>query len=157
MACHDDIAAEYTASSHAEKVGCGGCHDPHRANTTQEVSGKEINKVCATCHGTYQVTASHAKWLPQADLHIEMLPCITCHTGSKNYVISMYIIKRGDGSRFGKFDLASHDELQRLAGNGNMLSLIDVNGDNYVSLRRTAQFQPQSRLQRHASSGHDDS
>ena len=139
-ACHDDITTEYTASSHAEKVGCNGCHDPHRVNTTSEISGTEINRVCSGCHGTYQITASHAKWLPQADLHIEMLPCVTCHTGSKDYVINMYIIKRQGNSRFGKFDLASHDQLQRLAGSGAIVSLIDVNNDNYVSLDELRNF-----------------
>jgi predicted CXXCH cytochrome family protein len=138
--CHGEIGEEYAASHHAANASCNGCHDPHRVNAPTEISGRDVNRMCGGCHDTYRITASHAKWLPQAELHIEMLPCVTCHTGSKNYVITMYIIKRKDDVRFGKFDLASHDELQKLAGGNNIISLIDTNGDNYVSLTELRNF-----------------
>ena len=92
--CHTEIAAEYAESSHAGKTSCNGCHDPHKAKTPSEISGSDINIMCAGCHEHFAIMASHAKWLPQAELHVEMLPCITCHTGSKNYVINLYIINR---------------------------------------------------------------
>jgi hypothetical protein len=69
-----------------------------------------------------------------------MLPCITCHTGSKNYVINLYIIKRQVGVRFGKFDLASYGELKKEAGGRDILSLIDTNDDGYVSLDELRNF-----------------
>lgn len=138
--CHADIGAAYAVSDHAGKAACHDCHNPHSVNAPTEISGKEVNRMCAGCHDNYRITASHAKWLPQADLHIEMLPCITCHTGSQNYVINLYIIKRKEGSRFGKFDLADYNELQTLAGGKNILSLIDVNGDNYISLAELRNF-----------------
>jgi predicted CXXCH cytochrome family protein len=138
--CHDDIAAEYAKSTHAGNASCGGCHDPHRVNAPDEISGRDVNRMCAGCHDTYGVTASHAKWLPQAELHIEMLPCITCHTSSQNYVINLYIIKRKNDVRFGKFDLASFDELLKLAGGKDILSLVDTNSDNYVSLVELRNF-----------------
>lgn len=140
LECHTDVSAEYTRSSHAGKASCTGCHDPHRVNAPTEISGQDINRMCASCHDTFGITASHAKWLPQADLHIEMLPCITCHTGSKNYVINLYIIKRQEGVRFGKFDLASFGELKKEAGGGDILSLIDTNGDGYISLSELRNF-----------------
>ena len=138
--CHDDIAAEYAKSGHAGNASCNGCHDPHRVNAPEEISGRDVNRMCAGCHDTYGVTASHAKWLPQADLHIEMLPCITCHTSSQNYVINLYVIKRKNDVRFGKFDLASFSELQKLADGKDILSLVDTNGDNYVSLTELRNF-----------------
>jgi predicted CXXCH cytochrome family protein len=138
--CHADIGEEYGKSSHAAKAPCGGCHDPHRANTPTEISGNDMNKMCAGCHDHYGITASHAKWLPQAELHIEMLPCITCHTGSKNYVINLYIINRKGIPRLGKFEPAGYDELQRVAGAKNILSMIDSNGDNYISLAELRNF-----------------
>jgi predicted CXXCH cytochrome family protein len=138
--CHGDIGVEYAASSHIGNAGCNGCHNPHRVNTPGEISGHDVNRMCAHCHDTYAITAYHAKWLPQAELHIEMLPCITCHTGSRNYVINLYIIKRQEESTLGKFDLASYDELSRLAGGKNVLTLIDTNGDNYISLAELRDF-----------------
>ena len=138
--CHTEIGAEYAASNHAGKAECNGCHNPHRVRAGMEVSGKEINAMCAGCHDNHKVTASHAKWLPQADLHIDMLPCITCHTASANYVINMYIINRQDGARFGKFDLAGYDKLHKLSGEKDILSLIDVNDDRYISLDELRNF-----------------
>lgn len=140
LECHGDIAAAYSRSNHAGKAECSGCHDPHRVNTPTEISGQDINRMCAACHDTYAITASHAKWLPQADLHIRMLPCITCHTGSKNYVIDLYIVKRQGGEPAGKFDVASHGELAKVAGGVEILSLIDTNGDGYVSLAELRNF-----------------
>lgn len=138
--CHDDISAEYAASSHGKNASCGGCHDPHRVNTPSEISAGDTNKMCAKCHDSAGVAANHTKWLPRADLHMEMLPCVTCHTGSRNYVINLYIIKRQEGDRHHTFDLATHDELQKLAGSADILSLIDVNGDNYVSIDELRNF-----------------
>ena len=138
--CHTDIAAEYAGSSHAGKTSCNGCHDPHRAKTPSEISGSDINKMCAGCHEHFAIMSSHAKWLPQAELHIEMLPCITCHTGSKNYVINLYIINRHGIPHLGKFEPAGHDELKRLAGEKSILSLIDTNGDAYISLAELRSF-----------------
>jgi predicted CXXCH cytochrome family protein len=138
--CHGEIGAEYTKSIHAGKTACRGCHDPHRANTPAEISGYDINRMCAGCHDHYGIMASHAKWLPQAELHIEMLPCITCHTGSKNYVINMYIVNRKGIPHRGKFEAAGYDELKRVAGGKGILSLIDTNGDNYISLAELRNF-----------------
>lgn len=52
----------------------------------------------------------------------------------------MYIIKRQEGSRFGEFKTASYDELKQMAGGKDIQSLIDVNGDNYISLSELRLF-----------------
>ena len=138
--CHEDIGAEYSRGIHNGKANCSGCHDPHQAKTPSEISGYDINKMCARCHDHYAITASHAKWLPQAELHIEMLPCITCHTASKNYVINLYIITRKGIPHQGKFESAGYDELKRMSGGNEIISLIDTNGDNYISLAELQNF-----------------
>jgi len=138
--CHLDINQEYAGSIHAGKTNCAGCHNPHRVETPKEISGQEMNQMCAGCHDGFEMIAKHGEWLPQADLHIKMLPCITCHTGSKNYFISMYIVKGKDGSRFGRQQVAGYDELKKIAPAGKILSLIDNNGDNYVSLTELRNF-----------------
>ena len=140
VVCHGDINVEYSRSSHAGNATCNGCHNPHRVNSPNEISGQDMNRMCSSCHDIYSVSASHGKWLPQADLHITMLPCITCHTGSKNYVINLYIVKRSTEERSGKFDLASHGELRKLAEGRDIISLIDTNGDGYVSLAELRNF-----------------
>lgn len=138
--CHLDINQEYSASIHAGKTMCAGCHNPHQVETPKEISGQEINKMCSGCHESLEMIAKHGEWLPQSDLHIRMLPCITCHTGSKNYFISMYIVKGEDGSRFGRQEVVGYHELKRMAAGRNILSLIDSNGDNYVSLTELRNF-----------------
>jgi len=138
--CHTDIAEEYARSGHAGKAGCNGCHNPHKAKTPTEICGSDLNKMCAGCHNNYAIMASHAKWLPQAELHIEMLPCITCHTGSVNYVINLYIINRQGIPHLGKFVPAGYDELKRVAGKKDILAMIDTNGDNYISLAELRNF-----------------
>jgi predicted CXXCH cytochrome family protein len=138
--CHTDINDEYARSIHAQKTHCAGCHNPHKVQSPIEISGEEINKMCSGCHDGFQMTAKHGEWLPQSDLHLRMLPCITCHTGSKSYFISMYIVKGKNGSRFGKQELAPYDELKKLSNGKDIVSLIDTNGDHYVSLQELRMF-----------------
>jgi len=142
--CHADVGQEYAASIHAGKTKCAGCHNPHKVKAPVEISGEEINKMCSGCHNGLEMTAKHSEWLPQADLHLRMLPCITCHTGSKDYFISMYIVKGKNGSRFGRQELASYQELKKLAGDKDIVSLLDTNGDNYVSLEELRNFNKDS-------------
>ena len=138
--CHIDINDEYAASIHASKTHCAGCHNPHKVESPKEISGQEINQMCSGCHESLKMVATHGEWLPQASLHLKMLPCITCHTGSKNYFISMYIVKGTNGSRFGRQEVAGYDELKKLAGGDDIVSLVDTNGDNYVSLQELRIF-----------------
>ena len=132
--CHGDINNEYAKSNHAGKAPCAGCHNPHKVETPREISGQEINRMCSGCHISYQILASHAEWLPQADLHLDMLPCITCHTESRNYSIIMYVVKRNGISRGGKMETATYDDLKKAVKGDSILTLIDGNGDNYISL-----------------------
>lgn len=138
--CHGDVLMEYSRSVHVKNAACGDCHNPHAVKSAAEVSGHDMNQMCASCHETPKMVEKHSKWLPQADLHIEALPCITCHSGSENYVITMYVVKRENTSRYADFKLASHDELTKLAGGKDIRTLIDTNGDNYISLAELKLF-----------------
>jgi len=90
---------EYSKSLHGSKAGCNDCHNPHEVKLPMFMSGEEINGKCAKCHDTRKIIQSHSKWLTQADLHIDSLLCITCHTGSKDYVITMTIESHLPGSQ----------------------------------------------------------
>ena len=138
--CHADVNDDYARSIHAAKTPCSGCHNPHKVETPKEISGQEINQMCSGCHENFKMTAKHSEWLPQTELHLRMLPCITCHTAAKEYFISMYIVKGKNGSRFGRQEVASYDDLKKLAGGGNILSLLDTNSDNYISLQELRIF-----------------
>lgn len=137
--CHAPVATEYSRSLHGLKAGCTDCHDPHEVQLPAFMSGEDINRKCARCHDTRKTIASHSKWLPQADLHIDSLPCITCHTGSKDYVITMSIESRQPGSE-NIFKNASYDELAILAKGQEISRLIDRDGDRLVSLKELREF-----------------
>lgn len=140
--CHAAVQQEYRTSLHGTKASCTDCHNPHRARPLAAVSGREINAQCARCHDTGKVVATHGRWLPQADLHLDALPCITCHTSSKNYVITLYIEKRINDALLqnGDFRPASYEELSRLAGGKGITALLDTDGDNRVSLAELKKF-----------------
>ncbi|MCM2264469.1 MAG: cytochrome C [Desulfuromonadales bacterium] len=135
--CHDSISAEYSLSNHHGNATCNDCHNPHTARGATAVSGIDMNRQCAGCHGDLDMVLKHAEWLPQADLHIANLPCISCHTASQDNVITMYIIKP---SLTGERQLATFDELKKQAGEKSIQSLIDRNEDNYISLAELRLF-----------------
>lgn len=136
--CHGDMEQEYSRSPHAAYANCADCHNPHQVAVLDEVSGDDLDKQCNKCHGTYKITASHAKWLPQADVHMATVACATCHSGAENFITTLYIAKK----RSGRENLvpASYEELKSLAKGDNLQSLIDRNQDNYISLNELRMF-----------------
>lgn len=138
--CHEEVEAEYMASAHAENATCGDCHDPHSARGLTDVSGLDMNQKCALCHEGSDVLANHTEWLPQADLHLAKLPCISCHTASEEYVIILYMIQREADAAAGDFELSDHQDLQMMAGDKEIQKLIDLNNDNFVSLAELRTF-----------------
>jgi predicted CXXCH cytochrome family protein len=142
--CHGPVYEEYSHSLHGPKAACNGCHNPHEVRLPVFVSGEDINSKCARCHDSRKTIRSHSKWLPQADLHIDSLPCITCHTGSKDYVISLSIESRQAGSN-GEFKNASFVELDKLSKGEDISRIVDLNGDHLVSLAELRAFNHQLR------------
>lgn len=136
--CHFDVEEEYNAGIHAGLATCNDCHNPHSVRGATEVSGYDMNQMCAGCHQTSRIVDSHNRWLPQAGLHIEAVPCITCHTGSENIVITWYLVKRKQA--YGDFELLSPQELQALAGDTEITSLVDSDGDGFVTLAELRAF-----------------
>lgn len=138
--CHGDIIAQYSASIHAAKAACNGCHNPHRVYSPHEIAATEMNKQCAACHSDIKITASHAQWLPQAGLHLGAIACVTCHSKAENYIISIYIAKREDADPGSKPALVPYEELLKDANGDNIQYLIDRNRDNYISLDELRRF-----------------
>jgi len=144
--CHQAIAAEYAATDHAANAACGDCHNPHAAHATREVSGQDMNRPCAACHAAPAMAAAHGAWLPQAQLHLEMLPCVTCHTASRDYVITLYLSRprsaADPGARTGLFAPVDYAELKALSGGREPAALVDADGDGFVSLAELKRFNP---------------
>jgi hypothetical protein len=139
--CHAAVFAEYNQSMHGKYAGCTDCHKPHAVKPLLAVSGRDINIQCAKCHEYAKTVKIHSKWLPQATLHIDALPCITCHTGSKNYVISMYMVKKVSGSALGGVALAGFEDLRPFLSAGKKVgTLIDLDGDGAISLSELKKF-----------------
>jgi len=138
--CHDEIAREYARSTHYASAVCHDCHNPHQVRGVTAVSGPDMNRTCSHCHATDVVASRHTAWLPQSELHIAMLPCVSCHTASQQNVITLYIVRRQSGTVLGDFDLAGFSELQELTHGRALQSLIDSNEDNYISLAELRLF-----------------
>ena len=99
-----------------------------------------MNLKCTNCHDSSDVVTTHTEWLPQADLHLAKLPCISCHTASEDYVIVLNIIQRGDEFSQDDFVLSDHQDLKTLAGDREVQTLIDLNNDKFVSLAELRTF-----------------
>lgn len=138
--CHFDIGAEYAESAHSTNAACGDCHNPHSVQGAEEVSGHDMNRKCTSCHEAPEMVTYHADWLPQADLHLSMLPCISCHTASPDCIIALYIIKRESDPTEGDFNPATYEDLKELSGEEDFQSLVDTNGDDYISLAELRLF-----------------
>lgn len=147
QACHPATAAEYAKSGHSNYAGCIDCHNPHSAKSLHAVSVRDINHQCAKCHETTKITKSHAKWLPRTALHIEALPCISCHTASKEYVINLSLYKKdqvaGSAAPINPADF--NDLLPLLPSSQKVAGLLDTNDDGLVSLEEMKRFNSDSR------------
>jgi len=136
--CHDEIPDEYGSSSHSKNAACTDCHNPHAVRNYLAISGFDQNKPCAKCHKQ----AGHSAWLPRASLHMHAVPCITCHTNTKNYAITFYIAKRKgfNPNKKNAINLATYKDLVQIAGNKKIQSIIDTNGDGTISLAELKSF-----------------
>lgn len=136
--CHNDMSAEYSKTLHAANANCEDCHNPHQVSMLDEVSGDDLNKQCSKCHTINKITATHSKWLPQTDIHLATVACVTCHSGAENFITTLYISrKQGDRE---KLKPAGYAELNILAGGNELQTLIDRNRDNYISLNELRTF-----------------
>lgn len=155
--CHEDLLAEYEQSVHYECATCTSCHNPHEVKNPVVVSGVDENRPCAQCHNPADTVTQHATWLPRTRLHLDSVPCIACHTGSRDYVITLYIqyqqactdLRNGCTSFYDKTGqpvpvvgtrLVTYEELASLAGGKDIEKILDRNSDGFISLRELKKF-----------------
>lgn len=138
--CHDHLGQEYMITDHANYATCGDCHNPHEVRAMDAMAGYDMNDKCFKCHDAPKMVNLHKEWLPQADLHIAKLPCITCHTGSEGYEIVLNIAAKQDDRFLSRYELPGYQTLQEISGEAGILSLIDSDGDNFITLRELKGF-----------------
>jgi hypothetical protein len=139
--CHADIASQYSISKHSLSVtDCSACHNPHTVHKPGEVYALELNKTCTTCHNQNRITASHAQWLPQTNLHLGSISCITCHTKSDGYVLSVYVSRRDQKGTGSGTTVADYSYLKKKSGSEDITNLVDRNMDGYISIEELRNF-----------------
>lgn len=138
--CHKDIAAEYANSDHVKNASCGSCHDPHTVLSLSEISSEEVRRQCSSCHKPEIMWSRHARWLPQTELHLETIPCITCHTESKELVMTISIIQKHPKDQAKKIEPVTHAELKKLVKGGDILQILDPDSNGSVSIAELKAF-----------------
>ncbi|WP_459861677.1 multiheme c-type cytochrome [Desulfuromonas carbonis] len=138
--CHSAVAAEYATSVHAGNAGCSDCHNPHAVRAQDEVSGDEMNRPCAFCHDAALMAQKHQVWLPQTQLHLSALPCISCHSGSERLALNLYLIHATNRDAANPVEPASFAELTELSGGATPASLINGDGNQVISLSELRDF-----------------
>lgn len=82
--CHGDIYTAYAGSVHgmlraagiAQAPLCYNCHTAHSIKVP--TAGPGLKAVCFSCHKDAE--AKHAAWLPNTQLHFQIVSCPACHS-----------------------------------------------------------------------------
>jgi len=93
--CHGAIYTAYSASVHGvfRSQGitaaplCFGCHGAHEVKVPSAMIG--LSDTCLGCHK--EAPASHAAWLPNAELHFQAVSCPVCHTPHAQRVVDLVL------------------------------------------------------------------
>jgi predicted CXXCH cytochrome family protein len=139
--CHNDITAEYATSNHSLNVpNCSACHNPHKVQKPDEISALTMTATCMNCHNYNKIKSTHAQWLPQTDLHLGAITCVTCHTKVKNYVVSVYVTRRNVKTNASNPVIADYSYLSKKIGSQDVQYLVDSNRDDYISIEELKEF-----------------
>ncbi|MDD2847702.1 MAG: cytochrome c3 family protein [Desulfuromonadaceae bacterium] len=139
--CHGDIAAEYATNKHSHAVpNCNACHNPHKVLKPNEISALAMTATCMNCHNHNTIKATHAQWLPQTDLHLGSITCVTCHTRTKNFVVSVYVARRDVKAEGSSPVIADYHYLSTKLNSRDVQFLVDRNRDNSISIEELKLF-----------------
>ena len=93
--CHGGIYTAYLASVHgilrkgglAKAPLCYNCHGAHDIEVASAGVGRR--DVCLGCHT--EAFASHTKWLPNVQLHFDVVSCPACHAPKAQRVVDLIL------------------------------------------------------------------
>ncbi len=102
--CHEEIFRIYSKSVHglARAKGehraplCYSCHFAHEVKA--EVMNEKIRGACTGCHN--ETETKHAKWLPNAQLHLSVIACAACHSPNAGRGIRLRLYDQSTGRPF---------------------------------------------------------
>jgi predicted CXXCH cytochrome family protein len=136
--CHEETGREYASGKHGAHAACTDCHDPHDVKGPGVLTAAQMNAPCERCHQGGELGERHARWLPQTALHLASVPCVGCHTGSRDYVVSMSVERR---SAAGSAERLRRRELESLLRDARgATTLVDANDDGRISLGELRRF-----------------
>jgi hypothetical protein len=82
--CHPEVFAAFGASVHGAALARPGhasvplCSDCHHVHAVASLGMREqMSRACRACHP--RVEATHARWLPESELHLRSVTCPACH------------------------------------------------------------------------------
>ena len=94
-ACHGAIFTAYAGSVHGvlRSAGmtqaplCFSCHGAHDIKVP--TAGAGMKKVCFGCHT--DAIAKHEKWLPNTELHFDVVACQACHSPKAHRTVELVL------------------------------------------------------------------
>ena len=131
--CHGEIYEAYAASVHGKAAAqpesaapvCSSCHSAHAVRRASV--GSHLRDTCATCHAS--ALAAHDKWLPNTQLHLQVVACASCHAPSAKHRVDLRLY---DATKAGEPTLAVAPGVvdNRSLDEGSMRALVrKVNAD----------------------------
>jgi hypothetical protein len=119
--CHSAIFTAYAASVHGviREHGmlaaplCFDCHGAHDVAVASAGVGRR--DVCLGCHS--EALASHGTWLPNAQLHFDMVSCPACHTPRAQRMVNLILYNSATQKETSRS--AGIPEFENLSGTAN--------------------------------------
>jgi hypothetical protein len=101
--CHADIFTAYSGSMHGQLRGAGitaaplcfDCHGAHGINVAS--AGEGVKPRCLGCHTG--ALNQHRTWLPNADLHFDVVSCPACHAPTAQRKVDLVLYNSATQSR----------------------------------------------------------
>jgi hypothetical protein len=120
--CHGDIFTAYSTSVHGvlraagvtQAPLCFSCHQAH--NIQVPTAGSGMKGVCFECHK--DALAKHQEWLPNTQLHFEVISCPVCHSPTAHRKVDLVLFNsttKEDAKR--PVGVPEFDHLQEASGN----------------------------------------
>lgn len=101
--CHADIFAAYADSMHGKLRGggitvaplCFDCHGAHGVSVAS--AGEGVKPACLRCHTN--ALDQHRTWLPNAELHFDVVSCPACHAPKAQRKVDLVLYNTATQSR----------------------------------------------------------
>ena len=132
--CHAAVFEAFGGSVHGRALArpghttapiCSGCHTAHGVSSLGQ--SEQMTRVCRGCHA--KIESTHARWLPEAGLHLRSVSCPACHVPAARRRVDLRFFDRSRKQE------VSVEEVRRLVG-PNLASRFELieSGDDAMSI-----------------------